>query len=114
MHVPRTTTFDSSPGDPRGVPSTGGYSPEVYDLLLDAGGRLAAFYAARAARARSDLESRRWLGKLAELREEVAGVDAQSNVSVVRKRNELLERHRAEASIVASGRGSGRAVRGTG
>ena len=112
--MPRNETFDSSLGDPRGVPSAGGYSPEVYDLLLDAGGRLAAFYAARAARARSDLESRRWLGKLAELREEVAGVDAQSNVNVVRKRNELLERHRAEASIVASGRSSGRAVRGTG
>ncbi|WP_146080112.1 hypothetical protein [Pseudoclavibacter sp. RFBG4] len=112
--MPRNETFDSSLGDPRGVPSAGGYSPEVYDLLLDAGGRLAAFYAARAARARTDLESRRWLGKLAELREEVAGVDAQSNVSVVRKRNELLERHRAEASIVASGRSSGRAVRGTG
>lgn len=98
MYVPSKDTFNSSPGDPRGVPSTGGYSPEVYDLLLDAGGRLAAFYAAKAARARNAPEYRRWQNKLAALREEIADVDAQSNVSVVGKRNELLERYRVETS----------------
>ncbi|MGO2751140.1 MAG: hypothetical protein ACTIA6_13900 [Pseudoclavibacter sp.] len=96
--MPSKDTFNSSPGDPQGLPSPGGYSPEVYDLLLDAGGRLAAFYAARAARARSAPEYRRWQNKLAALREEIAAVDAQSNVGIVRKRNELLERYRAEVS----------------
>ncbi|NYF12206.1 hypothetical protein HDC34_000500 [Pseudoclavibacter sp. JAI123] len=92
----RDNTFNSFVTDPRGVPSAGGYSPEVYDLLLDAGGRLASFYAARAARARSAHEYRRWQDKLAALREEIADVDAQSNVSVVAKRNELIERCRSE------------------
>lgn len=96
--MPSNETFNSSPSDPRGVPSAGGYSPEVYDLLLDAGGRLAAYYAARAARARSAPDYRRWQQRLAALREEIAEVDAQSNVSVVAKRNELLERYRTEAS----------------
>ncbi|WP_424467216.1 hypothetical protein [Pseudoclavibacter helvolus] len=94
--MPSNDSFNRSPADPGGVPASGGYSPEVYDLLLDAGGRLAAFYAASASRARSTPEQNRWLNKLAALREEIAEVDAESNVSVVGKRNELIDRYHAE------------------
>lgn len=48
--MPSNDTVDNSPGG-TGLPSTGGHSPEVCELLLDAGGLFAAFSAVRAARA---------------------------------------------------------------